>query len=254
MDDIYAAHEQLVFTITQRMADTGGRLTTHGGFISYDMGCESADVHLRGITIGPGADLPELVNEARALDAERKWNIWVLGTEFDRVARALGPEGFLPRGTPAPVMIRSEPIDQPIGHAVSMPAAGEQLAPVARRIAECFELAEFEAAAFVDRPSWIDSENAWAAAVIEDGEAVSCGLATMNPADRMAGLYYIGTAPDHRGRGLGGDVVTALTNEAFKRGSRAVILQASDLGARVYSRLRYRNIGSYRRLSNRDDD
>jgi hypothetical protein len=62
--------------------------------------------------------------------------------------------------------------------------------------------------------------------------------------DADAGLVgWVGTLGDYRRRGLGGLVTRAVTNEAFDRGARIVVLQASPLGLPVYERLGYRTIG-----------
>jgi ribosomal protein S18 acetylase RimI-like enzyme len=62
--------------------------------------------------------------------------------------------------------------------------------------------------------------------------------------DGDAGLIgWVGTLPDYRRRGLGTLVTQAVTNEAFARGARIVVLQASPQGLPVYERLGYRTIG-----------
>ena len=62
--------------------------------------------------------------------------------------------------------------------------------------------------------------------------------------DGEAGLVgWVGTLTDYRRRGLGALVTRAVTNEAFARGARIVVLQASPQGLPVYQRLGYRTIG-----------
>jgi GNAT superfamily N-acetyltransferase len=62
--------------------------------------------------------------------------------------------------------------------------------------------------------------------------------------DGDAGLVgWVGTLPEYRRRGLGALVTQAVTNEAFDRGARIVVLQASPQGLPVYERLGYRAIG-----------
>ena len=61
--------------------------------------------------------------------------------------------------------------------------------------------------------------------------------------DDDAGLVgWVGTLPDYRRRGLGALVTQAVTNEAFERGARIVVLQASPQGLPVYERLGYRTV------------
>ena len=61
----------------------------------------------------------------------------------------------------------------------------------------------------------------------------------------IAGLYWVGTVPESRGRGLGAAVTRTLANHAFERGARAVVLQASPAGEPVYRTLGFREITRY---------
>ena len=61
----------------------------------------------------------------------------------------------------------------------------------------------------------------------------------------IAGIYWVGTRPDLRGRALGEACTRVATNHAFAHGARAVVLQASRLGAPVYTRIGYREITRY---------
>jgi hypothetical protein len=61
----------------------------------------------------------------------------------------------------------------------------------------------------------------------------------------IAGIYWVATLPEYRGRGLGEACTRAATNAAFARGARAVVLQASQQGEPIYKRLGYREITRY---------
>lgn len=61
----------------------------------------------------------------------------------------------------------------------------------------------------------------------------------------IAGIYWVGTHPRARGKGLAAACVRTLTNLALERGARAVVLQASPAGAPLYRKLGYRTIGHY---------
>lgn len=61
----------------------------------------------------------------------------------------------------------------------------------------------------------------------------------------IAGLYWVGTAPWARGRGLAKAVVSAAHNLALQRGARAVTLQANQQHAEFYRRLGYHEITRY---------
>ena len=61
----------------------------------------------------------------------------------------------------------------------------------------------------------------------------------------VAGVYNIATLPDHRGKGYGAAVAWAATERARLRGRRHAILQSSEMGYRVYSRMGFETVRTY---------
>lgn len=61
----------------------------------------------------------------------------------------------------------------------------------------------------------------------------------------IAGIYWVATTPEQRGRGLAEACVRSATNAAFARGARAVVLQASRMGEPIYRRMGYREVTRY---------
>jgi ribosomal protein S18 acetylase RimI-like enzyme len=61
--------------------------------------------------------------------------------------------------------------------------------------------------------------------------------------DGDAGIYYVATLPDARGRGLARAVVKRALADARERGCTSTTLQASDMGARLYESLGYERTG-----------
>ncbi len=71
-----------------------------------------------------------------------------------------------------------------------------------------------------------------------EGE-VACVLGTLDVEDD-AGILFVATPPEMRGRRLASRLLTAALLEARKRGMRTSSLQASALGSPIYERLGYR--------------
>jgi len=76
-----------------------------------------------------------------------------------------------------------------------------------------------------------------------DGAPVSCAMAMLSHS--IAGVYWVGTRPDARGKGIAGACTRAVVNEALKRGARFVVLQASPPGEPLYRHLGFSEITRY---------
>jgi ribosomal protein S18 acetylase RimI-like enzyme len=61
----------------------------------------------------------------------------------------------------------------------------------------------------------------------------------------IAGIYWVGTLPDARGRGHASLLMRSISNHAFDCGARCVVLQATPFGEPVYRRLGYREFTRY---------
>jgi ribosomal protein S18 acetylase RimI-like enzyme len=61
----------------------------------------------------------------------------------------------------------------------------------------------------------------------------------------IAGIYWVGTVPAARGRGLAEAVTRAVTSRAFELGAAAVTLQASVQGEPIYRRLGFETLYRY---------
>jgi ribosomal protein S18 acetylase RimI-like enzyme len=73
---------------------------------------------------------------------------------------------------------------------------------------------------------------------------VSAAIAILS--NGIAGLYWVVTLPEARGRGLGEACTRLAGNRAFELGARCVVLQASEQGEPIYRRMGYREITRYR--------
>jgi GNAT superfamily N-acetyltransferase len=58
------------------------------------------------------------------------------------------------------------------------------------------------------------------------------------------GIYWVGTMPDARGRGVATGLMRQALLEARERGCETTSLQATAMGRPVYRRLGYRELGA----------
>jgi ribosomal protein S18 acetylase RimI-like enzyme len=71
----------------------------------------------------------------------------------------------------------------------------------------------------------------------------SCAFALFSHS--IAGVYWVGTSRNARGRGLAEACTRAVTNYALERGASAVVLQASRFGEPVYRRMGFSEFTRY---------
>lgn len=64
----------------------------------------------------------------------------------------------------------------------------------------------------------------------------------------VAGIYWVGTSDDARGRGLGWTVTAAAVDAGFDLGAEIASLQASPMGESLYRRMGFETIFDYRLL------
>jgi predicted GNAT family acetyltransferase len=91
---------------------------------------------------------------------------------------------------------------------------------------------------------WLTPFNS-AQLVLEHGQPVAGAM--LLASHGIAGIYWVGTLPEARGRGHAETVTRAISEHAFDLGARAVILQASVMGEPVYRRIGYREFTQYTR-------
>jgi GNAT superfamily N-acetyltransferase len=144
--------------------------------------------------------------------------------------------GFEPVGeTPAMVLIDPRPPPASASGLEVVPVAGpEDLADFQRTSFLGFGLPERAGALFLTEQllalpgvtlylGRVDGEPVCTSALVQTGE--------------VAGIYWVATLPDFRGRGLGAAITWAAVQGGVDRGCRVASLQASAMGAPVYIRM-----------------
>jgi ribosomal protein S18 acetylase RimI-like enzyme len=80
-------------------------------------------------------------------------------------------------------------------------------------------------------------------ATIEDGTPAAGAMTLLTHG--VAGIYWVGTIPSARGRGLAELCTRAAGNAGFDAGGRIAVLQASVMGAPLYRRMGYAEVTRY---------
>ena len=79
-----------------------------------------------------------------------------------------------------------------------------------------------------------------------DGEPVSIAMTIVS--DGVAGIYWVGSLEQARGRGLGRAITAAATRAGFELGADIASLQASPMGRPIYEAMGYEAVYDYRLL------
>ncbi len=164
------------------------------------------EAHLQKAALSPLSDTPGMVLDAPVPDRSLAAGLRVVQVEDLDAVRALGAV-------------------EAAGYAtIGMPAA----------ITECI---------FARPERLINPHTAIVMGYLEE-KPVAAAIAILS--NGIAGLYWVVTLPEARGRGLGEACTRLASNRAFELGARCVILQASVQGEPIYLRMGYREITRYR--------
>jgi GNAT superfamily N-acetyltransferase len=88
------------------------------------------------------------------------------------------------------------------------------------------------------------AENIAAFIAYLDSEPVSIAMTIVSHS--VAGIYWVGSLEQARGKGLGRAVTAAATNAGFKLGAEVASLQASPMGKPIYEAMGYETVFDYR--------
>jgi len=98
--------------------------------------------------------------------------------------------------------------------------------------------------AFYERHDGLVAGNAATFLARLDGRPAAIAMAIVSRG--VAGIYWVGTNGDARGRGLGWTVTAAAVNAGFDLGAAIASLQASPMGEGLYRRMGFETIFGYR--------
>ena len=176
------------------------------------------------------------LTDAYAKAGVRAWTVWVPDDDR-RSAALLAARGHVLDGSP-----RSMALELTDLRPVAIPEEAElvpaEIGDIARINDRAYGLEGAAWAATIEHRPDLDME---AAVALVDGEPVSCAVVLDREDD--ACVTAVATAPEHRGKGLAGGLISELLGSARRRGLRTGSLQASKAGAPVYERIGFEDVG-----------
>ena len=141
---------------------------------------------------------------------------------------------------------RAEEEDPPAGAALRRVASAEDAADFWRVAAAAYVSNGFPPETF---SYYEDHEGLWAddvAAFLARVDGRPAAIAMTIVTGGVAGIYWVGTTEETRGRGLARSLTAAAVNTGFDLGAETASLQASPMGEPVYRRMGFETAFSYR--------
>jgi GNAT superfamily N-acetyltransferase len=201
-----------------------------------------------------GLDAEAFVARAKGFFAERDrgFSIWARGDQpEDRDLVAAAEAAGLQSVYEMPEMVLKAPVQAPPlppGAELRALSTGEQADDFWRIAAASYASLGFPPEVFsgyTDHTGLL-AENVVAFIAYLDGEPVSIAMTIVTR--EVAGIYWVGSLEQARGRGLARATTAAATNAGFELGADIASLQASPMGKPIYVAMGYETVFDYRLL------
>lgn len=225
--------------------DPGAAIEAESGWL-FGAGCSTHPVISNGaFRRDDGVDAGEFVTRAEKFFAarERRFSIWVRGgqTEDRDLVAAAEVAGFqLVYEMPEMVLEgKLEPPELPPGGELRKLTKAEQAADFWSVAVASYASIGFPPEVFTGytNHAGLLAENVVAFIATLDGEPVSIAMTMVSHG--VAGIYWVGSLEQARGKGLGRAATVAATNAGFDLGADVASLQASPMGKPIYLELGY---------------
>jgi ribosomal protein S18 acetylase RimI-like enzyme len=197
-------------------------------------------------------DAGEFVSRAKDFfDARgRGFSIWIRGEEpedRDLTAATAGAGAQLVYEMPE--MVLGSPVEEPhlpAGVELRQLTEAGQADDYWRVAAASYASIGFPAEVFggYSNHAGLLAENVVAFIAYLDDRPVSIAMTIVSHG--VAGIYWVGSLEQARGKGLGRAVTAAATNAGFKLGAKIASLQASPMGKPIYEAMGYETVFDYR--------
>ncbi|WP_425447411.1 GNAT family N-acetyltransferase [Dethiothermospora halolimnae] len=245
-----SADKNLAASIRHRINNSEkGKLYETESYMIYTIGVDNKDGHINGVLCFDqcGEDVIRKADEFFK-PINRDYVFWIRDHGDNKLERILKDKGYKAKREPGSAgMIIKEKINAvsiPKGFEIKRVTNSKEVKDFALVTKKSFEKPDIVTEAMFSSDDILISPNTRAFVIYEDNRPVSA--VTMTLSQEVAGIYWVGTIEEARGKGLGSYITQVSTNKAFDLGTKAVVLQASEAGERVYKKLGYETITRYR--------
>jgi ribosomal protein S18 acetylase RimI-like enzyme len=223
---------------------SGGLIHEQGGLLFVAGPSSYLRVVIRLDESVPGA---EAVRRAGAFFAASAGDHIVLVREpaDGDLAEAALAAGYTPAWTERPMTLSKPPAEPPplAGVDIRAVTSAEEVLAYGRVVAEANDdPGERERARLLFHDETILAPQIAAFVAYLDGAPVSCAMTLVSHG--VAGVFYVGTVEQARRRGLGDALTRIAARAGFALGAQAAWLGASEMGANLYRRIGFLDLGT----------
>jgi hypothetical protein len=248
-----AAHLNFVDSSRQLFAlDSGVRFAEHDGALIGAGTHPHPAISNAVMRRDDGVDAGELIEGATEFfgGLDRGFSLYVRGGVDEDLVAAAEEHGFS-FIYEMPEMVSAHRVEErslPENAEVRRVTDTDQVAAFWGLNASAYESLAFPPEVFsqYDRREDFLADNAAAFLGYLDGKPVSAAMTIVSHA--VAGIYWVGTLEEARGKGLAWATTAAATNAGFDLGVDLASLQASHMGEPIYARMGYETLHPYRLL------
>lgn len=250
-DIVRRADDNLIESIRVMIKNSNkGHMVESESCFKFTLGVESMDGHLNGAFCYDDSNADKVFEEVDGYFKSRGngYVFWIREEIDSNMEAILKSKGYQPRREPGlPIMAvyrRIEEIRFPQGYSARKVKTERDIRDLMTTIRDTFDKTEEQVLNMFGNDLVVNSKGNEAYVVYDRLGPVSCVLVVKS--GDTAGIYWVGTREEARGKGLGKLIASIGTNAGFDMGAEAVILQASQLGQYVYEKLGYELVGYYR--------
>lgn len=234
--------------------DPGAEVEAGGGWLFGTGSSDHPMITNAAFRLDDELEPSELIARAREFFGGRGFTVWARSgaPQDDELISFAEADGLL-NAYEMPEMLLAERVEEvPLtaGAELRRLETAEDAAAYWRVAAAAYESIGFPPAVFghYEGLEKLAAEGAKAVAFLAllEGAPVSIAMTIVNHG--IAGIYWVGSLGEARGRGLGRAVTAAAANAGFDLGAEVVSLQASPMGKPLYLAMGFETIYDYRLL------
>lgn len=248
------AHRNLVDSSRQLFElDPGASLEATPGWLLGAGRSAHPAISNAAFRVDDGVDPAKLLDRAQAFFSERGrgFSLWAREGAEDRDLIAAAAEAGLRDVHAMPEMVlqrRAEERDLPNATELRRLTDPQEAEDYWRVAKAAYATNGFppEVFAFYENHDGLLADNVAAFLAYMDGAPVSIAMTIVSHG--VAGVYWVGSVEEARGKGLGRALTAAATNAGFDLGAEIASLQASPMGEPIYRAMGYEAIYEYRLL------